>query len=265
MGSSLMEAYSNLILTWAFTRPLRCHGTCPWVRRLMPVDLWVHRIVSPEFVFANHQPSPRLNLNVSAVHSQNAIIKMLRDFTSPGWGIKIIKSQLQPLILLISPCTVYFNSKVQLPYGQCATGCRIHYIQIRLDNLQDFAPTTEQITTGSRHRVVATKSDFGHPTWFNPQFTGVPFLSFPLKLYSKGIPDTPQGKWKPWHWIVVLIDASCAAINPNFQEMAWKSLSLEYQHSALWVVRSFQLEVDSPSLKLDLNKLIKQQACWLWA
>ena len=108
MGSSFMEAYSNLIPTWAltfnwkkgnetFTRPLRCHGTCPWVRRLMPVDLWVHRIVSPEFVFANHQPSPRLNLNVSAVHSQNAIIKMLRDFTRPGWGIKIIKSQLQPL------------------------------------------------------------------------------------------------------------------------------------------------------------------------
>lgn len=60
MGSSLMEAYSNLISTWAFTRPLRCHGTCPWVRRLMPVDLWVHRIVSPEFVFANHQPSPRV-------------------------------------------------------------------------------------------------------------------------------------------------------------------------------------------------------------
>ena len=139
----LFQPHPNLSLH-PFTRPLRCHGTCPWVRRLMPVDLWVHRIVSPEFVFANHQPSPRLNLNVSAVHSQNAIIKMLRDFTRPGWGIKIIKSQLQPLILLISPCTVYFNSKVQLPYGQCATGCRIHYIQIRLDNLQDFAPTTEK-------------------------------------------------------------------------------------------------------------------------
>lgn len=153
----------------------------------MPVDLWVHRIVSPEFVFANHQPSPR----VASLRVQKPNVKR---FYTPRMRHKDHKVTITALVLLISLCTVYFNSKVQLPYGQCATGCRIHYVQIRLDNLQDFAPTTEQITTGSRHRVVATKSDFGHPTWFNPQFTGIPFLSFPLKLYSKGIPDTPQGK-----------------------------------------------------------------------
>ena len=153
------------------------------------------------------------------------------------------KVTITALALLISLCTVYFNSKVQLPYGQFATGCRIHYIQIRLDNLQDFAPTTEQITTGSRHSLVATKSVFGHPTWFNPQFTGIPSFPFLWNYIVKGFLTLLKGNENHgiglWYSLVHLV-------------MAWKSPSLEYQHSASTrVVRSFQLEVDSPSLKLD--------------
>ena len=112
-------------------------------------------------------------------------------------------------------------------HKRCSVDKSLHSLFQLEGHLQDFAPRTEHMTTtGSRHRVVCNKQ------WFRPSYMVQP------PVYGE------RDSWHSSKEIQTLVldcgtltCASCAAINPNFQEMAWKSLSLEwistYQHYEL--------------------------------